>query len=171
MSNGFSVAAIMENLIEAFNSLITGGSRGIRVSVNYQSDSGVIADLDAVEFSELIDVANETGVFIGLGGGMNSSYLPATLTGLVDSHGTPVSNITGTGTQRIDQTHMFLDRRTGVIDIPVTNSGYIINRNAVQGTGIVTFTTSKGGAAVTANGVPSAAGQPTTPISRTQTVP
>ncbi|HSE19278.1 MAG TPA: hypothetical protein VLB46_19610 [Pyrinomonadaceae bacterium] len=169
-SNGFSVAAIPENWTQTFNSLITGASRGIRVNDMWVSDSGVIADLDAVEIAEEVDVASETGVFVGLGGGTNSSYLTAT-SFTVDSHSTPVSRITGTGFQRLDQTSKFLDRRTGVTDIPMTNTGYNIDRDAVQGTGMVTFTTSKGGAAVTANGIASGAGQPITPISRTQTVP
>ncbi len=169
-SNGFSVAAIPENWTQTFNSLVTGASRGIRVNDSWVSDSGVISDLDAVDISEEVDVASETGVFVGLGGGTTSSYLAAT-SFTVDTHGTPVSRITGTGFQRLDQTSKFRDRRTGVTDIPMTNTGYNIDRDAVSGTGVVTFTTSKGGAAVTANGVASGAGQPITPISRTQTVP
>jgi PKD domain/Glucodextranase, domain B/IPT/TIG domain len=158
-SGGFSVAAIPQNFSEALAGTV---HFGIRVSVSWQSDSTNPADLDQVQFSEQVQVDSETGSLVGLGGGLNSGYLPMPLSGTIccDTHGTPPANVTGPGTQQLSQTHTFKDARTGVTDIPIKNSGYHINRTITQDptTGVLSITTAKTGASTSANGFASGAG-------------
>ncbi len=159
-SNGFSVAAIPQNFSEA---LVSTVNFGIRVSASWQSDSTNPADLDQVQFSEQVQVDNETGSLVGLGGGQNSHYLPMPLTGTIccDTHGTPPALITAApGTQQLSQTHTLKDARTGVTDIPIANSGYHITRTVTQDptTHVLHLTTAKAGAATSANGFASGAG-------------
>jgi len=160
-SNGFSVAALAESVTESLSGLVaTPGVVGIIVSVRVVSDSGVQGDLDQVDFSEQIQVDSETGSLIGLGGGLNSSYLPAVGT-YTDTHSTGAGWITGPGVQGISQTHTLRDRRMGVVDIPIPNSGYSITRTVFEspaGSGTFRMRTTKAPAAATANGHSAAAG-------------
>ena len=86
---------------------------------------------------------------------------------LTDSHGTPLSRLTGGGSRIAEQTFTFNDRRTGATDIPARNSGFRLTRTAlvfpILGIG---FTVDKRGAATSANGFASAAGSGS--VTRTQ---
>jgi hypothetical protein len=66
-SNGFSVAAIPQNFSESFLAPARGQWRGIVVQVAWSSDSGVIADLDAVQIEEEVEMTSAQGVFAGIG--------------------------------------------------------------------------------------------------------
>src|SRR5437588_7238694 len=55
-----------------FRSVNTATAFGIRVNDSWESDSGVLADLDQHQISEQIDVISETGPFVG-SGRVNSS--------------------------------------------------------------------------------------------------
>lgn len=157
-SNAFSVAAIPQNFSIAFQSEITGARRGIRVQNSHQSDSGSVPDLDQVQISEVVQYGAGTGVFAGISSGSNSGYRSGTAFP-TDSHGTPVSLLTGAGQIAAQQTFKFKDARTGAADIPVAHSGFQITRNAADdGAGHISLTTSKAGHAGTANGNTSAAG-------------
>jgi hypothetical protein len=129
-----------------------------------------VADLDRAEFSEQVQYGSGSGVFAGITGA-NSGYLPANGTGYTDTHGAPVSRITGDGKITAEQTFIFKDDRTSVTDVPMTNSGFRIRRiaTAVPLTSTVVFLTSKSGAATTANGYSSSAGSGS--ASEIQTVP
>lgn len=166
-SNAFSVSAIPQNFSITFNSLVTGARRGIRVNNHWESDSGVVADLDQAERSEQVEYGAGTGIFAGVTG-VNSGYLPAHNPPRVDRHSIAAAALTGAGTLTANQTFIFRDHRTGAADIPVRNSGFLIERRATPFLGVVLFTTSKSGAAVTANGFASAAGAGA--VSRTQIV-
>jgi hypothetical protein len=157
-SNGFSVAALAASVTESLNALVsTPGVVGIIVNVSVNSDSGVQGDLDQVDFSEQIQVHSETGSLIGLGGGLNSSYLPA-VGAYADTHSTGASWLTGPGVQVIGQTHTLRDRRMGVVDIAIPQSGYSITRTVAATGGVFRMTTTKAPAAATANGFSAAAG-------------
>ncbi|WP_152040848.1 hypothetical protein [Salinigranum salinum] len=159
-SAGFSVAAIPRNVTISHRSAInTATRRGMVVNTSLESDSGTVADLDRAEFSEQVQYGSGSGVFAGITGA-NSGYLPANGTGYTDTHGAPVSRITGDGAITAEQTFIFKDDRTSVTDVPMTNSGFRIRRiaTAIPLTSTVVFLTSKSGAATTANGYSSSAG-------------
>lgn len=171
-SNGFSVAAIAELVAEGYRGNVVGrpGVVGIIVSVTVKSDSGTDGDLSECEFSEQIEVKAETGSLVGLGGGLNSSYLGCIGT-YTDTHSTGTASLTGPGTQNIDQTHTMKDRRLGITDMPIRRSGFKIDRTVfAPATPPPPFklTTSKYGAGATANGHTAAAGTPTAPMTGTQ---
>ncbi len=70
----------------------------------------------------------------------------------------------------VSQTSVFLDRRTGVTNIPMSNSGYTVSRRVFEKKGIWSLETIKMGAKVTANGYSSAAaGGGLTEVDKTQT--
>jgi hypothetical protein len=161
-SHGFSVAAIPERFSIAFNSLVTGTSRGIKVNNSWESDSGVVADLDEVRRSEQVQYGAGTGVFVGYSGA-NSGYLAADSPPTVDTHSTRVAVLSGAGgagSVVADQTFIFKDNRTGVTDIPVRRSGYKLTRTLTVPPlpAARSFRISKVGAAASANGFASAAG-------------
>ena len=161
-SNGFSVAAIPINYTDSFVSAVVGSRRGFVVQDGWASDSGAIADLSAVDISEQVQYGGGTGVFAGVSGS-NSGYLPAT-SFTQDTHSMPASVVRSPGgTLAAQQTCEFRDARTGSVDIPMANSGYTITRTVFfDATARVwKITTSKVGAATTANGVSSQAGQTT----------
>jgi hypothetical protein len=147
------------NFSTAFNANINDGTNvGLQVQNSWVSDSGNLADLDAVQRSEQIDVTTASGVFVGTGG-QTSGFFPATVGSLIDMHSTPDAVLVGNGIRIASQTFIFDDQRTGVTNIPCPNSGFIITRTAVlNANGSVTFTTEKQGAATTANGYSSGAG-------------
>jgi hypothetical protein len=161
-SNAFSVAAIPQDMVLSSSTPLTGNTRGFVVTQTWSSDSGNLADLDQAAISEAVEYISSTGIFAGLGAS-NSGYLAASGGSLTDTHGTPVSALTGPGTRVANQTEMFRDNRTGVTDISMRNSGFVINRVVTSqpqpsGSPTLQITTSKQGAAVTANGVASSAG-------------
>jgi hypothetical protein len=172
-SDGFSVSAVPQNWKVTFDELITGGGRlGIRVINSWESDSGDLSDLDQVERSEVVEYLAGTGVFKPVKSGENSGYKSATSGEITDSHSTPVALLKGPGgVGKIvaNQTFKFKDKRTGVKDIPATNSGFTITRDLFMMNGKLMLTTTKEGADVTAKGIASKAG--TGSVSKTQEVP
>jgi hypothetical protein len=156
-SNVFSVAAIPQDMVLTSMTPLTGARRGFIVTQTWSSDSGSVADLDEVQVSELVQYISSIGCFSGLGVA-NSGYVGAAGGTLTDTHSTPVAALSSSGSRVASQTEMFLDRRTGVIDIPMRNSGFAISRLVVHLPDIRMITTSKVGAAGTAKGVASAAG-------------
>ena len=169
-SASFSVSSIPQNWSISFDSLITGGRRGIRVNNNWESDSGNVADLDQAERSEQVQYGAGSGSPSGAGAGAhNSGYLPANNSPLTDSHGAGVGLLTGVGSIIAEQIFIFKDKRTGANNIPAKNSGYRLTRNITEPTpGNLEITTTKQGTATTANGFSSGAGSGT--VSRTQAV-
>ena len=167
---GFSVAAIPQDWTQSLVGPVTApGTLGFIVQDGWSSDSGVLADLDAVDISESVDVTTATGPFSGLGGS-TSGYLPAT-SFTQDTHSTPATVLAGPAGVRIaQQTSIFRDRRTGVNDIPMRNTGYTVTRTVFfeSPTGIFRMTTEKVGAATTANGFASGAGAVTGTLRVTQ---
>lgn len=168
-SNLFTIAAIPQKWSIAFDSLITGTKRGIRVNNSWKSDSGVLADLDEVRRSEKVEYGGGTGVFANIKSGNNSGFLSAISSPVTDSHSTPVSLLTGVGTITAKQLFIFNDARTGASNIAAKESGFEITRTATDdGTGNISLTTSKSGAAVSAKGYSSTAASGS--VSRTQAV-
>lgn len=160
-SDPFSVSSIPQNWSVSFNRLRTGADRGIVVNDSWESDSGVVADLDETEISEEVQNDPGTGIFASITLS-TSGFLPGHLF-TTDQHGTTAAALTGPGTLSLRQTSQFNDRRSGSTNIPVRNSGYRINHSAFRLpiVGTLMFLTAKFGAAVTANGVTSAAGAST----------
>jgi hypothetical protein len=158
-SNAFTICAIPTTVSVAFGGLITGSERGIKMTTSNDSDSGAVADLDQVQMSEMVKYQNGTGCFAGINSGSNSGYLTANTTPHgEDSHGTPVSLLTGVGFIESVQGFKFKDARSGAADIGVAHSGFMITRTA-EVVGAKTFlTTSKAGAATTVSGISVAAG-------------
>jgi len=169
-SKGFSVAAIPQNYTETYVGPVnTPGYYGIIVQDGWSSDSGSIADLDQVCLSEQVQVMSSSGTLAGVGSS-NSSYLSATMFS-TDQHATPAQYVTANGgDSSTAQTNIFEDFRTGTLGIPMTNSGYTITRHIFlnSASNVWQITTTKVGAATSANGYASGAGQPTNPISLTQ---
>jgi len=158
---GFSVSAIPQNWSITGAGLVTGTERGIDVNNNWQSDSGVVADLDEASRSEQVQYGVGTGCFAGVTGS-NSGYRPANSPPLVDHHAAPLSLLTGPGRILAEQTFIFIDNRTGATDIPARNSGFRLTREvAAPSPGTLTITTTKAGTATSANGFASAAGSGT----------
>jgi hypothetical protein len=167
-SSGFSVSSIPQDVSISFRSLLVGSRRGVQVNTSWGSDSGSRADLDAAEFSESVQSTSATGCFVGARP-LNSGFLPANIAPLTDTHGTPVSILTGPGSRIASQTFKFNDKRSGSTDVPMRNSGYLITRTVTApAAGPLQITTEKHGAATTANGVASNAGSGS--VSRTQAV-
>lgn len=140
-SNAFTICAIPTRVSAAFDSLITGPERGIRMRLTNDSDSGSIADLDQVQISEVVEYRG--WCFGDLEPG-NSQYLPANQNPHgVDSHGLatevieravlkPRSRICAAPSPTMGawQGFKFKDARSGASDIPVASSGYRILRAA-----------------------------------------
>jgi hypothetical protein len=157
-SNPFAVAAIPQNYNEAKAGEASGARRGLVVQDSWESDSGVVADLNETEISERVEETSASGVLAGLIP-KNSGYLAGDKF-TQDTHSTPASILTGPGERIVAQTCMFKDHRTGAADIPMTNSGYTLARlvlNFGPGMGWWLMTT-KAGAATTAKGITSAPG-------------
>ena len=65
-SDPFSVSSIPQNWSVSFNRLRTGADRGIVVNDSWESDSGVVADLDETEISEEVQNDPGTGIFASI---------------------------------------------------------------------------------------------------------
>jgi peptidoglycan hydrolase-like protein with peptidoglycan-binding domain len=155
-SGAFSVSAVPQFYTDAFDHDLTGARRGFVVQDGWESDSGSIADLDQADISEQVEVTTQTGCFAGLAGNV-SSYLPAnSLT--QDTHSTPTATLTSAGRRIAQQTCEFRDKRTGANDIPMRDSGYLLDRQCIKVGPGFRFIIKKIGTATTANGVPSGAG-------------
>jgi hypothetical protein len=175
-SNGFSVAAIPQYVEDVLQASLTGTVRGILVANVWESDSGIIGDLNQVTIQEQVQSVTASGIFRGRPF-VTSGPLAATLTSpkypnlgiSVDTHSFPLSWITRqvyTGTRVASQTSDFVDRRSGPsgpITVPMANSGDIITQTVYAVTtrvGRKRVTTlmvksTEVGAATTANGITS----------------
>lgn len=156
-STGFSVSSIPQRYTDVFLNDLDGASRGFVVQDGWESDSGTFADLDGTEISEEVEVTTATGCFAGTLGSV-SGYLPGdSLT--KDTHSTAVATLTGPGRRIAQQTCKFRDHRSGAADIPMRDSGYLLDRKAVRIGGVLRFLITKSGKATTANGIPSGPGE------------
>jgi hypothetical protein len=156
-SNAFTICAIPTTVTASLAGLITGTERGIKVTLSNDSDSGQVSDLDQVQMSEKVQYLNGAGCFAGITRGNNSGFLPANNAPHgVDSHGMPVSLITGAGSLDARQVFVFNDARSGANNVSVKNSGFNIHREVTAtvtdaGTNL-SITTSKAGMATTVAG-------------------
>jgi hypothetical protein len=177
-SDGFSVAAIPRNWQFTLNKDLTAKlnrglnkkfprDRGMVVNDFVESDSGNPADLSSVYTSEQVNAVISTGVFLRARY-QNSDYLRDF--GLfrngysirdIDNHVFPYRSIRAPGGRSVvAQVSIFVDQRTGAVNIPVTNSGYFITRQVSRGSakrpwGLLT---GKSGGKTSANGYASDAG-------------
>jgi hypothetical protein len=171
-SKGFAVAAIplimTEEKLSDLN-IREGGTTliGLALRVSWESDSGQVADLGQVAIREVVESSPGTGLLAGRIGTEVGGYFVGTETRLGDEHGFPVSEIlrqyrrtrVDSGDMLVLQAHEFLDFRMGLVDIPMANSGYLIERDIhVHGQEFFLLTR-KIAAAVTANSISSAAGE------------
>jgi hypothetical protein len=162
-SNAFTICAIPTTVTISPGGLITGTERGIKATTSNDSDSGQVSDLDQVQMSEKVQYVNGAGCFAGITSGNNSGFLPANNSPHgVDSHGTPVSLITGAGSIDSRQVFVFNDARSGANNVSVKNSGFNIHREVTAtvtdaGTNL-SITTSKAGMATTVAGSAAQAG-------------
>ena len=160
-SSGFSVAAIAQNFKATLTTVVNlPGAFGIAVADSWESDSGNINDLDQERIKEQVQILPATGVFQGLG--TQTSDYQSAIFFTVDFHTTPtaiIATASGGDTQITDQTCTLLDFRLGVIDVPMTNSGFTITRTIdLNASGVPKMTITKTGASVSANDFASAAG-------------
>jgi hypothetical protein len=124
-SAGFSVAAIPQLWKTSYkDKYALGGNTGIILKDTFQSDSGQVADLDAVDVAEQVKSDQGTGVLVNVvlqvGG-----YVAATSPLITDSLFAPNAAFQTPGGELVaHQVHVFRDRRTGASNIPVTSSGY-----------------------------------------------
>ena len=166
-SAGFSVAAIPINFVVTFKSEVTNGAVGFIVNTKWSSDDGFVDALGDTMLSESVQYEPGTGVFTNPAPANNSHYnVSGDQENAFDTHSRITAEIiagaatysTTSGKLIAEQTFMFNDTRTGATDIPMQNSGFLIKRTVYAIEGKLYCTTSKVGAAVTANGVSSAAG-------------
>jgi hypothetical protein len=170
-SDGFSVAAIPQNMTVAYlpgpgslsgpANLFDPAYRGIHVLLSWESDSGDVSDLDEVKINEQIEVSMDeppTGIFVGTIPEVGKYFAAKPGTAEDDNAIGSEDLRAPESTMVLNQTHEFLDRRTGVRDIPMTKSGYKITHAVYMDQGKWVLTTSKYGADTTANGIDSKAG-------------
>jgi hypothetical protein len=156
-SDGFSVAAIPVKwserlLFKEENDLDVG----FTTRASWTSDGGDPSLLSAVQIKELIEKGPATGFFIGDDTApldVGDNFWASKGAG-EDPHTYPIESIAQAlrhhpgndrGSLRRLQVHVFSDNRTGVKDIPITNSGYVITDEAEQrGNGLYVTTTEKG---------------------------
>ncbi|WP_337173560.1 hypothetical protein [Paludisphaera sp.] len=139
-SHGFSVAAIPVNFSNTRKLVqprvrenVALKSAGMQVYWHFESDSGVLGDLDAVEVSEVVQAGPGTGGLAINGFARTSGYNSArdSLT-FYDTHSVAFpyfSNLYpdwNTGEISFDQLFKFRDRRTGSAEVPMANSGFRI---------------------------------------------
>jgi peptidoglycan hydrolase-like protein with peptidoglycan-binding domain len=139
-SSGFSVCAHPTSITAS----ITPGldvddlsGVGMIVKETIQSDSGVVAHLDQVEWSELVDpiIRNEPPFGQGSGFVNNSGYLPAIPPpglSITDRHTEPRPSAGPKGEVVKVQVHMFKCKRCGAIDIPIPFSGFDVTHRVFQ---------------------------------------
>ncbi len=151
-SGGFSVSSIPVSMSHPFSRLITDadcptfglaaacGFRGMIVDQNLASDSTVAGDLDRVDESERIQTTTATGIFAGTSL-TTGCYVPC-VPSPPDFHGSPgLAGQTSPGVATFNQTFMFRDNRTGASEIPMADSGFVINFDVapIPGSGVFGF--------------------------------
>lgn len=174
-SPGFTVAAWPTNFTISRNADVFSATEvGLDVNIACVSDgSGALSELGEAEHSEQVDLAsrdNPPWTIVGAvtGGPGTSGFMSASSSGLVDQHhkaraAIDLSTI-GPGIYRVvyRQNFIFNDRRTGVTNRVVPQSGFTITHTIVVVTlGVVTVRAYQGvktGAAVTAVGRAATAG-------------
>ncbi len=128
-SNGFSVSANPQDMEFTFDRLVKGHIRGIRVLYNWQSDSYDKSDLDQAPHSERVQ-HHASGCLSKLDP-ITSCYTGSTKRD-EDEHAILVDGLKCKGKDKVFQTFMFRDDRTGAKDIPFKNSGFIIEHIVQQ---------------------------------------
>jgi hypothetical protein len=135
-SYGFSVAAMPIKFSESFASDVTGnGQLGLSAKVVWDSDSGVIGDLNDVQFLEQIITDPGTGIFNPPGNVHQQPKPFAANTGVgYDQHSVDSIAITlnAGGTRTIRQVYTYSDARTGGTFYALPNSGYLITHTVYQ---------------------------------------
>ncbi len=162
-SNGFSVAAIPNSVAFTLQNLITGNNRGFVVGYTIGADSGTLADLNGTAISERIQIVAKSGVFAPVTSISTSGYILTTLP-QADTHSVgPLAALAAAGVMQLQQTFMFKDDRTGVVNLPVDRSGFLISHSvAADPAGGTQVISNKNGAAGTALGITSTGGSGTT---------
>jgi len=141
-SPGFTVAAHPRDFTVTFNSDVSTATHvGVRSNNAWTSDgSGGAADLTEVERSEQVDVLSRDDPPFGprAGVGRTSGFIPGTASPTTDTHTIPRSAIStpfsllflGTSFTVVkEQLFIFNDRRTGVTNQVVPNSGFTITHS------------------------------------------
>jgi probable HAF family extracellular repeat protein len=177
-SNGFSVAAIPLNLVISKPRTYTADRfhKGMVVDYGWESDSGNIADLDAVDMTEVVKTVEATGRlwFAPLDTSTWSNAAGFRPGVYYDSHTVPVVFIRPDESSEQDQAFEFRDTRTGANYMAMPNSGFIIRQDIYENkhTHKLFLTTTKAGAPVTVSGITTDAGltSPTPFLTITQRV-
>jgi hypothetical protein len=161
-SNGFSVAALPDGVLATYDGEDAAFPTwvGFVDLVSLSSDSESIGDLDQVQFAETLGTPIQTGSLSNQVLGPASGYFAA-ISGQSDEHTTNVTSITSQtpGSITVSQIWVFSDLRTGVYNVPIYGSGYLIVKKMDCPPTIVTsyacsFTTSLTGAAVSVGNNP-----------------
>jgi hypothetical protein len=177
-SPGFTVAAWPTDFSISRNADVFSATEvGLDVNISCTSDGGSLSQLNEAEHSEQVDLAsrdNPPWTIVGAvtgGPGGTSGFMPATSTGLVDQHhkGRAAIDLSTIGPGMYSvvyrQNFIFNDRRTGVTNRVVRNSGFTITHAiGIMTIGLLTLRvhqTVKTGAAVTAIGRAATAGSGT----------
>lgn len=175
VSHRFTVAAAPTNwrisdsqsLTNKYFPEFDGHFYGMTVEEEWDSDSGVKQDLNRVSVDEKVELTQATGIYQGLQP-QKREATSGTEEATLDDHAIEGSFIVGPGKKTLNQTHVYSDPRTGVQDEAIPKSGYQVTQEvALTNTQLLpnetiqtyTITTTKTGAAVTAEGVFSEAGQ------------
>ncbi|MBN9385059.1 MAG: DUF4157 domain-containing protein [Chitinophagaceae bacterium] len=158
-SSGFTISAVPQNWSTSLvNSITDPDAIGMIAKNCWESDSKDVNDLDKVKRKEQVEVTTKTGPWAGATQG-TSSWKDATMGCIFDQHqDSPRAGFRMLGSKIANQVFVFKCERTGVTDIPATNSGLLITRQVTSGgPGVFKYDISKVGTAVTANGFSSAA--------------
>jgi hypothetical protein len=177
-SPGFTVAAWPTDFSTSRrNDIDSGGGVGVAVENAWVSDGSALAELDEVERTERVDIGSRNNPPFTSGSGTSatagtSGFIPGTSSPTTDRHSYGRANIdtskVAPGTYRLvyRQNFLFNDRRTGVTNAVVRNSGFTITHTVL----VVNFPifgrvsshqTEKRGAAVTVEGRATTAGSGT----------
>jgi outer membrane protein OmpA-like peptidoglycan-associated protein len=127
----FAVSDIMENMrTRKADELVDKTGASLFAGMLWDSDgANGIKSLNLMEYGENIKLLSEEGGMVGLGAG-DHGFLVLADQEQQDQHGTPIEVMKAPGRQQLLQVHTLVDHRTGSLgeDIPVTNSGFLIDR-------------------------------------------
>jgi outer membrane protein OmpA-like peptidoglycan-associated protein len=130
-SEPFAVAAIMENMrTRRHGEVVDATGAMLLAEMSWDSDGADgIGSLDLMEYGEQLELLHEEGGMAGMGL-FDWGFLVLADRWQIDRHGMPVEFLQVPGRQQIHQVHTLVDYRTGSTgeDIPVTNSGFLIER-------------------------------------------
>jgi hypothetical protein len=177
-SPGFTVAAWPVNFVTSrLADIDTGSAVGVRVQNAWSSDGSALAELDEVERTERVDIRSRDNPPFTSGTGTSatigtSGFIAGTASPTTDTHSYSKASIStgglaaGTYTLVYQQNFLFNDRRTGVANQVVQNSGFTITHTVkildlpIIGRSVGHLTV-KTGAAVTVEGRATTAGSGT----------